>query len=109
MYDILADLNDLIAHELEHIMQDNYLRPEEEMAPEGDERPKDKTYYLQAHEIPAELKGFRRVVKLRKQKPEQVIRDWFKRTEPIHQLSSEDVEELVKTLTDKYNQYYGGK
>jgi hypothetical protein len=109
LYDILADLNDLIAHELEHIMQDNYLRPEEEMAPEGDERPKDKTYYLQAHEIPAELKGFRRVVKLRKQKPEQVIRDWFKRTEPIHQLSSEDVEELVKTLTDKYNQYYGGK
>ena len=109
LYDILADLNDLIAHELEHILQDNFLRPEEEIARSGEERPKDKTYYLQPHEIPAELKGFRRIVKLRKQKPEQVIRDWFERTEPIHQLSSEDVEELVKTLTDKYNQYYGGK
>jgi predicted RNA-binding Zn-ribbon protein involved in translation (DUF1610 family) len=111
LYDILADLNDLVAHELEHIMQDNFLRPEEEISPKDPdvETPKDKTYYLQAHEIPAELKGFRRIVKLRKQKPEQVIRDWFNRTREIHQLDDNDINELVGVLTQKYEQYYGKK
>jgi predicted RNA-binding Zn-ribbon protein involved in translation (DUF1610 family) len=111
LYDILADLNDLVAHELEHIMQDNYLRPEEEINPKDPETeaPKDKTYYLQAHEIPAELKGFRRIVKLRKQKPEQVIRDWFNRTREIHRLDDNDIDELVGVLTQKYEQYYGKK
>jgi len=109
LYDMLADLNDLVAHELEHVMQDNYLRPEEEMSPEDPdyEKPTDKTYYLQPHEIPAELKGFRRIVKLRKQKPEQVIRDWFNRTKEIHQLDDNDITELVDILTQKYEQYYG--
>jgi predicted RNA-binding Zn-ribbon protein involved in translation (DUF1610 family) len=111
LYDILADLNDLVAHELEHIMQDNYLRPEEEISPKDPETeaPKDKTYYLQAHEIPAEIQGFRRIVKLRKQKPEQVIRDWFNRTREIHQLDDNDINELVGVLTQKYEQYYGKK
>jgi hypothetical protein len=87
------------------------LRPEEEISPKDPdvETPKDKTYYLQAHEIPAELKGFRRIVKLRKQKPEQVIRDWFNRTREIHQLDDNDINELVGVLTQKYEQYYGKK
>jgi predicted RNA-binding Zn-ribbon protein involved in translation (DUF1610 family) len=111
LYDILADLNDLVAHELEHIMQDNDFRPEDQVSPKDSESeiPKDKTYYLQSHEIPAEIQGFRRIVKLRKQKPEQVIRDWFNRTREIHQLDDNDINELVGVLTQKYEQYYGKK
>ena len=110
MYDVIGDLNDLIAHELEHIYQDAWKRPKSEMDPyEGreDERPKDKEYYKQPHEVPAELAGFRRVNKLRKEPIEKTIRDWFERNRNIHNLDDEDIDELTEFLTQKYNERYG--
>lgn len=109
MYDVIGDLNDLIAHELEHIYQDAWKRPKSEMDPyEGkeDERPKDKEYYKQPHEVPAELAGFRRVNKLRKEPIEKTIRDWFERNRNIHNLDDEDIDELTEFLTQKYNERY---
>ena len=109
MYDVIGDLNDLIAHELEHIYQDAWKRPKSEMDPyEGkeDERPKDKEYYKQPHEVPAELAGFRRVNKLRKEPIEKTIRDWFERNRNVHNLDDEDIDELTEFLTQKYNERY---
>jgi hypothetical protein len=109
MYDVIGDLNDLIAHELEHIYQDAWKRPKSEMDPYGgkeDERPKDKEYYKQPHEVPAELAGFRRVNKLRKEPIEKTIRDWFERNRNIHNLDDEDIDELTEFLTQKYNERY---
>ena len=109
MYDVIGDLNDLIAHELEHIYQDAWKRPKLEMDPyEGkeDERPKDKEYYKQPHEVPAELAGFRRVNKLRKEPIEKTIRDWFERNRNVHNLDDEDIDELTEFLTQKYNERY---
>ena len=109
MYDVIGDLNDLIAHELEHIYQDAWKRPKSEMDPyEGkeDERPKDKEYYKQPHEVPAELAGFRRVNKLRKEPIEKTIRDWFERNKNVHNLDDEDIDELIEFLTQKYNERY---
>lgn len=109
MYDVIGDLNDLIAHELEHIYQDAWKRPKSEMDPyqgKEDERPKDKEYYKQPHEVPAELAGFRRVNKLRKEPIEKTIRDWFERNRNIHNLDDEDIDELTEFLTQKYNERY---
>ena len=109
MYDVIGDLNDLIAHELEHIYQDAWKRPKSEMDPyEGKEgeRPKDKEYYKQPHEVPAELAGFRRVNKLRKEPIEKTIRDWFERNRNVHNLDDEDIDELTEFLTQKYNERY---
>jgi len=110
MYDIIGDLNDIVAHEIEHIYQESSLRPYEEMDPYEDfpdERPNDKEYYKQPHEVPAELKGFRRVNKLRKEPIEKTIKDWFKRNQTIHQLNDEDIEELTLFLSQKYKEKYG--
>lgn len=104
-YDLVADLNDIVRHELEHVLQelgyrDVYVNPELIT-------PNDKEYYKQKHEVPAEVAGFRRIVKLRKETPEKVIRDWFIRNKEIHQLEDFDIDELVDYLTNEYKKKYG--
>ena len=113
MYDVIADLNDLVTHEIEHIYQADWKRPKYERDPyedREDERPTGKDYYKQPHEVPAELAGFRRVNKLRKKEPiEKTIRDWFIRNRNVHNLSDEDIDELTEFLTQKYNERYSNR
>jgi hypothetical protein len=104
-YDLVADLNDNVRHELEHVLQEFGLR--DVRNPHDGDTPTDKEYYKQAHEVPAEIAGFRRIVKLRRQKPEEVIRDWFYRNSEVHGLSNDDIEELVDFLTKQYKKIYG--
>jgi len=108
MYDIIADLNDNVAHEMEHLFQKNMLRPDSEKDPYEDreeERPQDKRYYEQPHEIPAELKGFRRIKKLRNEPIDKVVRDWFYRNKSSI-LNDYDINELVVFITDEYHKRY---
>jgi hypothetical protein len=110
MYDIIADLNDVTAHEIEHIYQDAWERPVSEMDPfedNPDDRPTGKEYYKQPHEVPAELAGFRRINRLRKEPIEKTIRDWFNRNRNVHQLNDEDIDELTEYLTQQYNEKFG--
>lgn len=110
MYDIIADLNDVTAHEIEHIYQNAWERPDDEIDPfEGnpDERPTGKEYYKQPHEVPAELAGFRRINRLRKEPIEKTIRDWFNRNRNVHQLNDEDIDELTEYLSQQYNEKFG--
>ena len=109
LYGIIGDLNDIVRHEIEHVYQDAGYRDSEEVRMDDEQEPTTKDYYKQSHEIPAEIKGFRRLVKLRKQSPEQVIKDWFNRSKPVHQLSDEDIDELTTFLSEKYYEYYGRK
>ena len=106
LYGIIGDLNDMVAHELEHVLQDAGYRSPDEVRMDDAESPTDKTYYQLAHEVPPELKGFRRLVKLRNQPVEDVIKDWFNRNKKIHQLPDEDINELVDFLSAKYKKYY---
>ena len=109
MYDLIADVNDLVAHEIEHIFQEYGMRPEDESnyKLDGDEETKGINYYTQKHEIPAQLKGIIRVAKLRKQPIEQVIMDWFKRSKYAHQLNDDEVIYMVDFLSNEYKQRYG--
>ena len=108
MYDLIADINDVVAHEIEHIFQENYMRPDSEIHHSyGEEQPSGKDYYKQSHEIPAELKGIIRVAKLRNQPIKQVIGDWFKRSQYAHQLNDKDSLELISFLSDEYEKRYG--
>ena len=104
MYDVIGDLNDIVAHELEHVYQEAWRRPKDEIS-NGD-NVTGKEYYKQPHEVPAELAGFRRVNKLRKEPIEKTIRDWFERNRNVHNLEDEDIDELTEFLTQKYNERY---
>lgn len=110
MYDIIADLNDVTAHEIEHLYQNAWERPNDEIDPFEDnpeDRPNDKEYYKQPHEVPAELAGFRRVNRLRKEPIEKTIRDWFNRNKNVHNLNDEDIDELTEYLSQQYNEKFG--
>ncbi|MDA9280005.1 hypothetical protein N9P74_00430, partial [bacterium] len=107
MYDLVADINDLVAHEIEHIFQNNNMRPDSEISsPKKGEESKGKEYYKQSHELPAQLKGFKRISKLRKQPIKKVIEDWFSRSKYAHQLSDEDSSKVISHLVDYYNSKY---
>jgi len=109
MYDLIADINDLVAHEIEHKFQDYGMRPEGEVnyRKKHEKEPEGIDYYTQKHEVPAQLKGIIRVAKLRKQPIEQVIMDWFKRSKYAHQLNDEEINYMVDFLSNEYKQRYG--
>lgn len=111
MYNLVADINDVVAHEIEHIFQQNNMRPEGEVYNDDKDKsqPKDKEYYKQPHELPAQLKGFKRVSKLRKQPIEKVMKDWFSRSKYAHQLSDEDSSEVISYLVNYYNNEFKPK
>jgi hypothetical protein len=108
MYDLVADLNDIIAHEYEHHKQYLGLRPDSEVKIKG-KQPKNYKYYLQSHEIPAVLKGFRRVMKLRKIGIEPVIDGWLTRNISNKDMSEKDQLKLKQELVKQYELRYGKK
>ena len=94
-YNIIGELNDIIAHELEHLHQ--YFKGEHVY----NELPKGIEYYLQPQEIKSQRVGFRRVAKLRKLPYKQVIQDWFDTHKEIHNLNDDEVKIVINTLLNK--------
>jgi len=88
-YDLIGELNELVRHELQHLIQ----------AERGIDRPTDETdpekYYLQPHEIDAQVAGFKRLSKIRKQPFEKIVRDFFRKNKI---LSDEAKERVVSAI-----------
>jgi hypothetical protein len=95
MYDIVGELNELIAHELEHSLQ-SYRGEFQDR--KGKTKNNPLKYYLQPHEIPAQIAGFKRIARLRKLPLETVIRQWFKSHGDIHTLTSKQQEKVIDAL-----------
>jgi len=92
-YNIIGQLNDIVAHELEHGFQ--YTRDgriHEEPPTESFE------YYTQPHEIGAQRVGFRRVAKLRKLPYKDVVRDWFETHKDVHGLTDDEMEKVIQII-----------
>lgn len=101
LYTLISDLNDLIAHELEHIYQNYGYR---------DVNPDDypdystttgKEYYKHPIEVPAQIKGFQRQSRVTRKPVEELIRNYFKKNKERYELSDEDVEDIVTYLISK--------
>ena len=92
-YNIIGELNDIVAHELEHAFQynrDGYV---------SQERPTEPfKYYTQPHEIGAQRVGFRRVAKLRKLPYNDVVRDWFETHKDVHKLTDDEMEKVIEII-----------
>ena len=91
VYNLIGELNEVLAHELEHGQQ-NYRG---EFEDRDDDDTKDSlVYYTQEHEIPAQYAGFKRLAKLRKEPLSSVVNDWFRTHKDIHGLT-DDEEKIV--------------
>jgi hypothetical protein len=95
MYDIVGELNEVIAHELEHSLQGYRGEFDDD---DRDEVTDPTEYYLQPHEIPAQIAGFKRIARLRKLPLETVIRQWFDSHGDIHSMNKKQQEKVINTL-----------
>jgi len=96
MYNIIGELNDLIAHELEHYNQ--YMTGEYDLDDNDDDSEESLKYYTKPHEINAQIKGFKRLSKIRRIPLETTIRNWFDTHQDIHLLNKSDAETVINTL-----------
>jgi hypothetical protein len=93
--ELYFELNELIRHELEHIVQ--FER--------GDDIPKKEPkvplkYYSQSHELQAQIAGFKRRAKKERKPLEDVIRSWFKKNKLRHRLSPKNVEVVINRILE---------
>jgi len=96
IYNIIGELNDIVAHELEHGFQ--YIT-------EGkvyQEPPSESLgYYTQPDEIRAQRVGLRRLAKLRKLPFNDVVSEWFNTHRDIHGLTENEQEIVINEILDR--------
>jgi hypothetical protein len=93
--ELYYELNELIAHELVHVIQHDseYEFPKKE--------PKlPYKYYTQKHELEAQIVGFKRRAKKEEIPLESVIRDWFKKNQLKHRLRPNDIERVINRILE---------
>ena len=94
LYDLVGELNELVAHELRHIYQQKYNTFDIDV-----EEPEDPfEYYTQPHEIDAQIAGFKRMSQITKKPFEEVVRNWFEKNKDIHKLDYDQKEEVIKMI-----------
>jgi hypothetical protein len=93
-YDLVGELNEIIAHEIRHI--DQYVKGTHELGKPEKETPIE--YYTQGHELDAQVFGFRRLAKLTKTPFDVVVKRWFKTHKDIHKLSEKEMEIVINKI-----------
>ena len=89
LQDLIGDLNETIMHEITHISQHEkgYDFPDEEdLAP--------LEYYTQEHELEAQYKGFKRRSRSERRPIEDVMDEWFRKNQRLHNLTPDEIEIL---------------
>lgn len=94
MYDLIGELNEIVAHEIRHVDQKNKgmfdFNKKEEKVP--------YKYYLQPHEMDAQIFGFNRLSKLTRKPFEEVVRNWYKTHKDLHRLTDSQSENVINKL-----------
>lgn len=88
-YDLIGELNELVRHEIQHMVQ--YERG---INIDSDETDPEK-YYLQPHELDAQIAGFKRLSKIRKEPFEKTVIDWFNKNKT---LSDEVKDKIINVI-----------
>ena len=98
MYDLVGELNELIAHEIRHV--DQNIKGTYELG--GDEPEDPYEYYTQPKELDAQLFGFKRLAKITQKPLDFVINNWFEKNKEVHRLTDEQIPDVInKILTHK--------
>jgi hypothetical protein len=92
-YNIIGELNDIVAHELEHGFQYITEGKRHKVVPTDSFE-----YYTQPDEIKAQRVGFRRVAKLRKLPYIDVVNDWFEDHKDIHGLTDDEMKKVIHII-----------
>ena len=91
--ELYFELNELIAHELQHLVQrdSGYKFPRKEPK-------KSLKYYTQPHELEAQVTGFKRRAKKERRPFRDVVINWFLKNKSKHQLTDKEVNVVVNKI-----------
>ena len=95
LYDLIGELNEIIAHEIRHIDQDttgSYNTKVSKLLKT------EKKYYTKPHELDAQIFGFKRISKLTKTPFDVVVKRWFNTHHNLHQMDDKDVKYVIKKI-----------
>ena len=96
IFNLIGELNELIAHEVRHLHQKYTGSHDLDVE---DDRPSFE-YYSSPEEIDAQVYGFRRMKKITRRPFEELVRNWFKTHKFLHNLNSDEQEEIIKMILD---------
>lgn len=94
IYDLIGQLNELIAHEIRHVDQKHKGTYNLEI----DEPEDPYEYYTQPHELDAQYFGFKRMSKMTKKPMEVLVRQWFENNYDLHQLEDQQKEDVINKI-----------
>ena len=100
-YDLIGELNEVIAHEIRHVDQKHRglfdINDKEEID--------SYKYYTQPEEIDAQYFGFKRLSKITKKPFDFIVKNWFETHKDIHLLNDNEASRVIdKILTFKPSQ-----
>lgn len=94
LYDLVGRVNEVLAHEMRHIIQGEKDMFDLDIPEEEDPY----KYYTQPHELDALKYGFKRISKLSKKPLDIVIKDWFINHKDIHRLNDDEMEKVIEKI-----------
>lgn len=94
LYDLIGELNELVAHELRHIDQ-NIGGTFVSRSYRGKDSVK---YYTQLKELDAQVFGFKRLSELTRRPFDEVAINWFETHRDIHQLNDKGIKKVLNKL-----------
>lgn len=94
---VTPELLELVTHEVVHYLQEESGLEFPKKIPK-----KPFKYYSQLHELEAQIKGFEAKSRATKTEIKKVMKDWFKKYPHKHNLTSKEVDKLIKKLLENY-------
>ena len=94
VYDLIGELNEIVAHEIRHIVQKE--KGHFELGGSKEEDP--YKYYTQPHELDALNFGFKRMTRMTKKPIEILVQNWFDKNDDIHMLNPEQKKDVIKKI-----------
>jgi hypothetical protein len=94
VYDLVGELNEIVAHEIRHIVQ----KEKGHFDLKNQEIEDPYKYYTQPHELDALSFGFKRMARMTKKPIETLIQNWFDKNKDIHMLNDKEKKDVIKKI-----------
>ena len=94
VYDLIGELNEIVAHEIRHIVQ----KEKGHFELGGSKEEDSYKYYTQPHELDALNFGFKRMSRMTKKPIDTLVQNWFDNNEDIHMLKPEQKKDVIKKI-----------
>jgi hypothetical protein len=100
LYDMIGELNEILAHELRHNYQKNKGLFDLKVEPNDDDEEEGYDYYTKPEELDAQYYGFKRMSKITNKPFKDLVINWFKTHKDIHQMDDNDSNRVIEKILD---------